>query len=431
MKNLSIYTLIAMLSGIGLVFDVSLTAQFAIPKLLILRLGTLALCLIWLQAQRKGQLQPLNRFILYAGIAFGSWQIVVYSTSLLGYTALHGVYGWYNGLFSHLNYLFLFYLIAVLPIDSLKVLKAFVIVMGISAVYAVIQTYQLDWSLLKKRDLPIPIFSDGRPSSTIGNPVSMAVCLMLALPFSICFFLKSNKWLWGFLTALLLFGIAVSQARAVVLAFGFTSLILVIVYFRKFFTKNGYFYGVIAVIILSLVFLLFQNFINPDTQKRWNPKMMMQEQGIASRIEYAKISYKMLTDKPIRFLTGIGQDNFAILYPLYRTPEAIKAEQADKIPTQTHNSYLNFIVEGGIPLLLFYLAFIISVLKNINRNNRLLGMAFTASILCFLLQSFTGWVTIPVMVFFFVIMGISAQDCKTSLTFKSMEGINIKGGNKL
>lgn len=407
------YTLIGLITGISLAFDVSLMTQFALPKLLILRVGTLALCLIWLKSQRQGLLQPLSRPVL-AGVVFGIWQIVASFGALHGYTALHGIAGWYNGLWTQLNYLLIFYLVAVLSIDRLKVLKTFVCVMSVVAVYAILQNYKLDFALYSFLKLKTAIlFFDVKPSSTIGNPVTLAVCQMLALPFSIYFAIKSKglkSVFWIVLSILFLLTIILTQARAVVLAMVAASLILMFVYGWRHFTKRGLLYVIINFLLLAAVSLaVLFTLSSPATQNRWNPNKMLQDDTVKLRIIYAKTAYKMLTDKPIRILTGIGLDNLFIAYPLYRSTEAINLEP-NSMPTQTHNSYLNYALTGGLPLLIFYLAFIGAVFKNINRNDRLLGITFTASILMFLLQDFTGWATIPTQVFFYIIMGLAVKN---------------------
>jgi len=389
------YTLIVLIAGVALAFDISIMSQFALPKLLILRIGTLALCLIWLTAHREGAILPFPMPVLCSAMALGLWSILATITALHGYTSLHGVYGWYNGLFTQLNYLLLFYLIATLPIDKLKILKAYVIVMSIVAVYAIFQKCGIDFV-----DFP-----HSRPASTIGNAVPMSACLLLALPFSLYFALKKKAWF--VVSLILLAGIVISQSRGVQLALILTALIIIFVYGWRYMTKKATAFVIISLLCAGvLTFIVFVNFANSGLKERYNPMNISQDEGVKLRLHYYQVAWAMIKDRPIM---GFGLDNMKVAFSQYRTPELATIEQ-HVIPTEPHNVYLAKAVNGGIPLLIFYLAFIVSVLRHINRSDKILAVAFVGAITGYLIQDISGWSHSALQPMFYILIALGVRE---------------------
>jgi hypothetical protein len=101
-----------------LVFSTGVSVHFTLPKLIGLRIGTLFLAGLWIYRIRKREVQPVPRFILFSGIGLGIWWIFSTFFALHTYTAMHGVYGRYNGLFTHALWLILFFVFATLPAST-------------------------------------------------------------------------------------------------------------------------------------------------------------------------------------------------------------------------------------------------------------------------------------------------------------------------
>ncbi|HVM96430.1 MAG TPA: O-antigen ligase family protein, partial [Candidatus Acidoferrales bacterium] len=76
--------------------------------------------------------------------------------------------------------------------------------------------------------------------------------------------------------------------------------------------------------------------------------------GIATRGELLRAAFAMFEQHPF----GIGVFCFSLLYPGYRTP----AEQ-DTTGLFVHNDYVQFLTEGGVPLVGLVLAFVVPVAR--------------------------------------------------------------------
>lgn len=79
---------------------------------------------------------------------------------------------------------------------------------------------------------------------------------------------------------------------------------------------------------------------------QWSDRLEAEARSIFSlttnrnRMVLWRISWTMVRDRP---LTGSGLNTFGVLYPRYRTPDAV-----DEAPPFAHNIFLNMAVEGGV-----------------------------------------------------------------------------------
>ena len=79
---------------------------------------------------------------------------------------------------------------------------------------------------------------------------------------------------------------------------------------------------------------------------QWSDRLEAEARSIFSlttnrnRMVLWRIAWTMVLDRP---LTGSGLNTFAVLYPRYRTPDAV-----DEAPPFSHNIFLNMAVEGGV-----------------------------------------------------------------------------------
>ncbi len=408
---------------VALVFTPWHEASFTLPKLAYLYSCTFSLVISWLYCRWRGQILPLSRNIEYATGFFALWLVLSTVFALHIPTALIGNYGRWNGLITHLVYLLLFLMAATLPLNRRRVLQVFVLTMLCVAVISITQRLNFVNS---------PILG-GRSFSTIGNPVLMGACLALAVPFSV-YFTVQGKWiriLWGLITLILLAGIVMSESRGpqVGLLVGLSIMLLGSIR-RKTVAVAG-----IGVLLIALLYF------NP----RYNIKHISTDSGFTNRIRYAQVALSMTQDFPV---FGVGLENYRVAYLAYRTPESAKIEPL-ALPTKAHNGYLQYAATIGIPGLIYYLILVGTVLfrlpdkfferkpdlsgftlrqlqREANKRmsymmhylathpmpkpeDRLLRMAFVASITSLLIQDISGWQEISLTAFFWVIMGLAVR----------------------
>src|SRR5262249_53725170 len=119
------------------------------------------------------------------------------------------------------------------------------------------------------------------------------------------------------------------------------------------------------------------------------------DSSVAYRLHFSRAALAMLKDHPG---TGVGWENFGLLYPAYR-PAPTASVVADLVPTMVHSGPLQVAVSGGIPALVPRVAFLAALVAALVRRRRseasdrsvILGAAFLASIAAFCVQDLSGW----------------------------------------
>lgn len=385
--------LVFMIFVIALVFDVRLESQFTLPKLMAMRVFTIALIICWLYHYKKQTLLPISKPFLILTVAFGVWLILSTIKAYHVPTALWGDYGWYNGLYTQLNYLVLMLIVATLPIDVKKILKAFVIAASFVALYACLQWIGID---------PLK-FPNERPTSTIGNAVPMAAMIALAIPFCLYFMLNPMtkktrsgipsppNFLWYIPFFICLFGIIVSASRGVQIA--------VLASCLMFFLSTSRHKMIVYIVIVCIAIAGITAY--SIKSERYNINKAISGDSVQQRVQYAKTARTIIKKHP---LVGVGPDNFVIAYPMYRD-KALPNEK--NLQTMVvHNGYLDLAVKSGIPALLLYLGLVGFVLFKLDKSKGLLATAFMAAILGFMIQALTGWAHLGLDPFFWIVIGL-------------------------
>jgi tetratricopeptide (TPR) repeat protein len=163
-------------------------------------------------------------------------------------------------------------------------------------------------------------------------------------------------------------------------------------------------------ILLILVFFTAAFFggIHRDTGR------LVSGREVRLRMLFYGTALKIIKDHP---WTGVGFENFRIVYPRYRTTGE-SAYMRDVTPTMVHNGYLQTAATNGLPSLAIYLLFLSSVFFLLLRayreskhqeTDRLLLAAFFASLTGFLIQDLSGWPDISLTPFFWVLLGLAVS----------------------
>jgi len=394
--------------AVALSFSPRLLVNFTLPKLVALRMCVLLLVTVWIYRICKGEVRILPRTISYAGIALGLWWIFTTFFALDVRTAIHGVYGRYNGLFTHGVWLLLFFVIASTPMDvtrAEKILKIFITALIPVALYAIFQFFGLDpvaWTML-----------EGRSSSTIGHPVSLTALLGLALPFVITFSFQKRgvgtRLYWASLALLFLFAAVTAVSRGPLIGIIAAGSLVLIFNIRRLtgaWRKQFMVALLFTLVVIGVV-------VSLSAGKGGLFERVKSTGEIRTRLLYYKIALNIIEDHP---LVGVGFENFRTIYPQYRLAEENRMAK-DVEPTMVHDGYLQAALTNGIPALLIYLVFLVSIsvflLKGFRHETdvryRSLAVAFAASIGGYLIQDLTGWLEISLTTFFWIILGVTVS----------------------
>jgi len=324
-------------------------------------------------------------------------------------TAIHGVYGRYNGFLTHGIWILMFFSVATIPFDLkrlLRTLKIFMAALVPVNTYAVLQYFGHDpiaWSALQ-----------GRSTATIGHPVMLAALIGLALPFAAVFALGERKMsfrvAWAGYFVFLLFGAMTTLSRGPLMGIIFSLVVLSFLILKE----GSIPWRWLGIGGLMAIFALGGVLYGQGGIKRvWMRVASGLEVNV--RIIYYKTALHILKDYPV---LGAGFEHFRILYPRYRLPEENEIV-TDVTPTMVHNGYLQAAVTNGIPGACLYLALIASVLallvtafrSRADGERCTLTAAFLASITGFLVQDLSGWLEVSLTTFFWFVLGLSVSWC--------------------
>jgi tetratricopeptide (TPR) repeat protein/O-antigen ligase len=395
--------------SVTLLFSTGLLVNFTLPKLVALRVCTICLVLFWVYRIKKGEIKPVPKLIFYTGVILGLWWIFTTFFALHKPTAIHGVYGRYNGLLTHEIWLLIFFVIVSMPMDIKRIeriLKLFIASLIPVSLYALVQFYGYD---------PVPwVQLQGRSASTIGHPVMLSALLGLALPFVITFFFQEKtameRFSWGIIFLLFLLAAITTLSRGPLIGIVVSSTLVIVFNLKNIKLPKKQYILFFSSLIMVLVIVLS---IYGDRGRVVDRIKSSDE--IKIRLIYYKATMNIVRDNP---LVGVGMENFRIIYPRYRLAEENEIAR-DIVPTMVHNGYLQTALTNGVLALLLYLTFLISIIALLiktymnqkDQHRKLLLIGFLASISGFLIQDLTGWLEISLTTFFWIILGLAVSLC--------------------
>lgn len=281
-------------------------------------------------------------------------------------------------------------------------LRLFVISGALVALYGVMQ-YAFGWTTTNAW-IDEEMFEEEtmRVYSTLANPNVLGEYLLLVLPVSLVFFLKDrakslSKWVYLGITGIVFLCLILTQSRGCWLGFMVSVAVFVTFY-------EGRWWGFIPLIMCALPFVLPQTIIDRllsignmgDSSTSYRVYIWMGAMGMLRHYVWGGI--------------GMGEAVFAEVYPLF-SYNAI-------IAPHSHNTYLQLLVEGGIPALAAFITVLVVFFKSGHtvymRNNKksldsamVLGLG--AGVAGFLLQSMFDYTfyNYRVMAVFFMVIAIS------------------------
>lgn len=282
------------------------------------------------------------------------------------------------------------------------ILRVFVISGTLVALYGVMQ-YVFGWTTTNAW-IDEEMFEEEtmRVFSTLANPNVLGEYLLLVLPVAAVFFLKDrvkslSKWVYLVFTGIIFLCLILTQSRGCWL--GFILSVAIFVTFRE-----GRLWALLPPVLCILPFVL------PETVvERLLSIGDMNDSSTSYRVFIWMGTFGMLRHYIFGGI-GMGEAAFREVYPFF-SYNAIVAPHS-------HNTYLQLLVEGGIPALAVFIAIIVIYLRNVRsvykqRNKRTfnssMALALGAGVCGFLLQSLFDYTfyNYRVMTVFFMVLGIT------------------------
>jgi putative inorganic carbon (HCO3(-)) transporter len=333
------------------------------------------------------------------------------------YTSLEGAYTRYDGFYSYLIYIGLFF-VAVHTLSNDSIRKSFLtlsIATGtILSIYGIAQAAGLD---------PMPwgykVFESTRSFATFGNPILLAPYLSILLPISIGFLFDAKTRLQkvAYAIASLLIGtcLITTMSRAAWIAV-FIGIILQFVILAKSKRINiGKIILPIVIAVASTGFLVIA-LTGVDTITSRASSIISLDQSFANRLSMWDSAVRIVEDNP---LFGCGPDAIAFTYPKYEMMD-MTLIAPNEVQDNVHNIYLQLAATCGIPALLAFLAVIILLFIKTIRFLRVAGTdrlltvspivsGLIGGITAYLIQGFTGLSGIETSTYLWLFMGVLAS----------------------
>lgn len=352
------------------------------------------------------------------GVALILFLVVLLITSLFSFARTNSLVVW------AMYFVFISFYFAIINTVKTKkelygLLRFFVMSGAIVAIYGIMQ-YLFGWTTANSWIDEAMFEGDTmRVYSTLANPNVLGEYLLLVLPASLVLFLKDrknslSKWMNLAVTGIFLLCLILTQSRGCWLGF-----MLGIAVFVTFYESRWW--AVVPLVLCVLPFVLPQTVIERfmsignmgDSSTSYRVFIWMGAMGIVRNYFLGGI--------------GMGEAAFAEVYPLF-SYNAIVAPHS-------HNTYLQLLVEGGIPALAMFVVILIVFFKSTYNAYRLkekksldsamlLGLA--SGVVGFVFQSLFDYTfyNYRVMAVFFMVIAINI-----SLSGIVKEGVDEKTNN--
>jgi O-antigen ligase len=331
-------------------------------------------------------------------------------TSIWGYTFQN------LGLLSHVSFFLIFTLVLNnFRTKNLKLLTYATLVssslIAISCILEYFGVHILEFLFSNKYNFPTQVHA------TFGNSNNVGSYFTLTAPLSMMMLLRSKakreSILLLVLTLLCLWGLIVSTSRISLVAVLATCLICIVsleesrLYFKKFLAVLAFAFAVSFLVDAMTGSAIREKYIAAGSQTR--EAATSDPRALGSNRLYAYDKFSKLTLKsPRRMLVGVGPDCL-YLYGWTSDEDARTFPSlANIIFCQAHSDFIEYAATMGIPALIFYLGFLLSILlpwrSKMKSEPAMTGLF--AGWLGYVLQSFLNFPNVGIVGIFFVFSAI-------------------------
>lgn len=293
-------------------------------------------------------------------------------------------------------------------------LRLFVISGALVALYGVMQ-YVFGWTTTNAW-IDEEMFEDEtmRVFSTLANPNVLGEYLLLVLPPAAVFFLKDkantlSKWIYLAITGVIFLCLILTQSRGCWLGFMVSAALFITFY-------EGRCWALIPLVLCIIPFVIPQTIV-----ERLSSIGNMDDSSTSYRV-YIWMGAMGILRHYLAGGIGMGEAAFNEVYPFF-SYNAI-------IAPHSHNTFLQLLVEGGIPVLAVFIAVIVVYMRNVRgiyrerekkSFNSSMTLALAAGVCGFLFQSLFDYTfyNYRVMAVFFMVIAIT-------MSFRYVNGRNDK-----
>ncbi|OGZ00299.1 MAG: hypothetical protein A3B13_01525 [Candidatus Liptonbacteria bacterium RIFCSPLOWO2_01_FULL_45_15] len=421
-KTISVL-LLALVIGIPLVYWSGSVYPYTIPKtVFFLIVSELIVALYLGLAFMEPALRPRRTIWFWSVLAFSATLLITALTGEDFSRSFWSIQERNLGVFVFLHFAGLAIALSALrsKIDWDRVWRVSLISSVAVSVLALIQ--------LQVPDLLLQENPGSRPGSTFGNPTFMAGYALFHIFLGIYIFFKnqSGKSFLGkywplMISAVNIIAIFISQTRGDLLGLGTGALILLGLWsFRSPVTLNGWektwgnkklYRAILAILIfLGAFFLLTRSaslWQNVPGLGRFQD-ISLEDGGLQPRLIAIKASWQGIKERPI---LGWGSENFNLVFNKYYDPSSLRANFQETRFDKPHNFILEYMVSGGILLLLAFLFLSSAFLWQAFRSGEILwAQVAVAAFTAYFIRNLFVFDTIGPLFLFYLFM--SATDAK-------------------
>jgi O-antigen ligase len=303
-------------------------------------------------------------------------------------------------------YIFIYFIASKYYTFSNKHLKYFIIFGTLIAVYGIIQYY--GYEVIKPDSVRINWID--HPYSTIGNRNFLGSYLILVLPVSMYYYIYFKRIGYLISSCILYSCLLCTLTRGAWI--GFTvSLLLFIYYIFKYKINIKYF----SIMMISFAIATYSinissngKLVNRTSTVGSAAVNVTSDQSGYSRVFLWKNSLELMIRRPI---LGSGPDTFGIVFMDEFGDEAKRVLKTNEYFDKAHNEYIQQAVTTGIPSMILYILFGLTILiktfKNIKYNRMLIPLF--CSISGYAVQAFFNISVVSVAPVMWALLGITAN----------------------
>ncbi len=389
------YLILGILVLVPLFYDTHIYVTFDLSKALILRVLSLIL-LVFVSYRIIFFQWTFKKSPLYPPvIAFLVSSIISTIFSVSPWVSFLGTYRRFEGFIAITSYIFLFFVVVNL-IQPSKIYRFFMIIVIVAVISSICGIYErLDGS---------------PPLCFFGNQNFLAAYLVLSIPFSLLLGFQKNRflnsvWIGSFLVIVLC--LLLTKTRGAYLGF-FIGMLLFFVIASKELLKKREVKIILGCFILALIVLS----INPSTSpiERIKSAFKIGKYGISfqgtalERLYLWESGIKTMLAYP---LTGCGIEAMRLAYAKYESKELELVGGHNTKADRSHNETVDMGVTRGIPGLIVYIWFWITiVVLSLKIKNKLLSASFLASLIAYFVQCQFNFSMVSYTTTFWVLLGL-------------------------
>ena len=340
-----------------------ITDPFNLPRMFVLCITATLIGIVLLQ-NFEFFIYKNNKSLVVLSILFLLW--ITLCTLLSNAGSLEKIFGQpgrNTGLFTYFSFIiYMFFAIKISQSDILNTFNKIILISGsLTLIYGYIQFLNLDpmkWS----GDF-VKIFG------FFGNPNFQSSFLALSSIAALAqLFDQSLKittkfmFLLFFLLSVFQIILTKSQQGLIVVSIGSAIILYLNLRTNNKLKKLAQYFPLASVVVLIIV--LF------DILQKTPWKSLLYKNSVSYRGDYWRAGWEMTKQNPI---FGVGVDMYRDNFRLYRDQKASSRDNSNTWVDSAHNIFIDISTNGGLPLLVIYICFIVltitSIYKNINLQN--------------------------------------------------------------